>query len=422
MRAKTWWNLTARVLLSVGLLYCLYLATTQAIARWYFQQPPPEGVRRAMEWAPLDPVYAAGLARVLERSTEEVDLDEVIRLYEKATQLSPHRARYWAELGGAQELAGRLEEAGQSYERAQQLFPNSPDINWKLGNFYLRQGRTTRVLEAFRQVLLGERALRHQTFDLAWRTGAKTDLIFEKMIPPDPEIHLQFLQYLTGRQSLDAADQAWSHLLALDVPFDPRDAFPYLDALIQNQQVEKLSTAWAQLAQRNPTQIRHRPFEPNLITNGDFESEILNGGLDWRVQPVEGVVVSVDRLTFFDGTHSLMIRFDGQHNLGYSQVMQYVPVQPNTLYRFLGYMRTQGITTDSGARFQIYDAYDPGQLSLTTENIVGTSSWSAQQLQFRTGPDTRMLGVRVIRPRSQKFDNQIGGIVWIDRLSLNPAE
>ncbi len=88
----------------------------------------------------------------------------------------------------------------------------------------------------------------------------------------------------------------------------------------------------------------------------------------------------------------------------------------------MGYMRVQGITTDSGPRFQIQDAYDSSKLSLSTDNLVGTSSWSPQQLEFKTGPKTRLLVIRVVRPASRKFDNQIAGTVWIDRLSLTAVE
>ena len=132
-------------------------------------------------------------------------------------------------------------------------------------------------------------------------------------------------------------------------------------------------------------------------------------------------MVTVDSLIFFDGTQSLRIRFDGKQNLNYRHVFQYVPVKPNTSYQFLGYLRAEKITTDSGPRFEVQDAYDPSKLFLATEDLLGTSSWTPERLAFRTGPDTRLLIIRVARRPSQKFDNQIAGTLWIDRLSLLPV-
>ena len=83
-------------------------------------------------------------------------------------------------------------------------------------------------------------------------------------------------------------------------------------------------------------------------------------------------------------------------------------------------MRVNGITTDSGPRFQVFDAFNMQKLFLSTENMVGTSNWSSQQLEFKTKADTRLVLIRVARPPSEKLDHQISGIVWIDQISLNP--
>jgi len=156
----------------------------------------------------------------------------------------------------------------------------------------------------------------------------------------------------------------------------------------------------------------------NLVTNGGFESDILNGGLDWRVLPIEGSVVSLDPVGVFEGVRALRITFDGSRNIDYGHVFQYVPVQAKTRYRFSGHMRVQDITTDSGPRFQACDAYDMGNIFVSSENLVGTSGWSEQHAEFTTLPDTRLLLLRVVRSVSNKLDNQIAGTVWIDDVRL----
>ena len=44
-------------------------------------------------------------------------------------------------------------KARQALERARELFPNSPEINWKLANFCVRAGKTSEALQALRKVL-----------------------------------------------------------------------------------------------------------------------------------------------------------------------------------------------------------------------------------------------------------------------------
>jgi hypothetical protein len=81
-------------------------------------------------------------------------------------------------------------------------------------------------------------------------------------------------------------------------------------------------------------------------------------------------------------------------------------------------MRVEGMTTDSGLRFQVCDAYNRGNIFVSSENLVGTSGWLEQSAEFTTFPDTRLLLLRLIRPVSTKLDNQIAGTVWIDDVRL----
>jgi tetratricopeptide (TPR) repeat protein len=419
---RGWLDLLLRVCISLGLVYGSYLVAAQALAEWHFRRHTSEEIRKAIHWDPGNAEYYFERAHVLQASLEAADIDEVIRLYETATRLDPDRAQYWAALGSGYEWAGREEEARRAYERARQLFPNSPDINWKLGNFYIRAEKFQEALQAFRRTVSGDPEMRRPAFDLVWRAGLDAQIILQEMIPADRQVLLAYLNYLVEMHRVDEAGPVWARLLEQKGRLEPRVAFPYLDALIEHQQADRLKSAWTALIEQSASGMYHRSLDGNRITNGSFEGEILNGGLDWRVDAIEGAVVAVDSLTFFDGAHSLRIRFDGKHNVDYAHVRQYVPVEPNTLYRFIAYIRAQEITSDSGPRFEITDASDASKLSVSTEGVLGTLGWSPQQLEFRTGPETRLLLVRVVRLPSRRLDGRVSGTVWIDRLSLHPVE
>jgi hypothetical protein len=82
-------------------------------------------------------------------------------------------------------------------------------------------------------------------------------------------------------------------------------------------------------------------------------------------------------------------------------------------------MRAEGITTDSGPRLQVCDAYNVGNIFLSTRNLVGSSDWLEEHGDFTTNADTQLLVVRVARPASNKLDNRIAGTVWIEGVSLH---
>jgi len=412
-------NLLLRTFLVCGLLYCMSLVTRQAIGAWYFRKHSPQDIQTAIEWDPGNPEYYDALA-TLTHLYSSANPADVVRLSEKAAQLSPYNAGYWADLGAAYEWAGRNNDALRAITRARALFPNSPEVNWKAANFYVRTRRTSEALAALQKVLLEDGTKERQVFVLAVNATNDNQEILDQMLPSRASVILDYLNFQIEAGRMEAANQTWATLLELKLPFDLARSYPYLDALIQRRDVDRLTAAWAALCTRFPQEVCARESSPNLITNGDFAFAPLNGGLDWRVIQVQGAAVSEDASVGVTGSKSLRIDFDGKKNLEYGHVLQYVPVTSNTIYTFSAYVRAQGITTDSGPRFQVLDAYDPSKLFVSTENVTGTSDWSAHQLEFKTRPDTHLLIVKLARPASHKFDNQLAGTIWIARVTLSP--
>ena len=433
MRDKYNMTFLARISLALCLLYCMYLAARQGIAAWYFRQASPQAIQSAIKWDSQNPEYYDALATLTHLYAAGGNSAEVVRLSEKATALSPYNAFYWADLGAAYEWSGRNDDALRAFTRAHALFPNSPEINWKLANFYVRTGKILDALRTLKEVLLEDPSKERQVFSLAANATADNQEILREMFPPSAPMLLDYLDFQIETNRMDPAAQTWTTLLELKSPFDPARALPYLDALIQHKHLDHLTEAWAALSTRFPQEIAARESMPDLITNANFAFAPLNGGFDWRLIPVQGVAVTVDTSTGVDASKSLRINFDGTQNLDYAHVLQYVPVAPNTSYKFSAYMRAQGITTDSGPRFILQDAYDPATLvdvssksaspirfSISTENLTGTSDWSPHQLEFKTTGNTRLLIVKLARPPSHKFDNKLAGTVWLARVSLLP--
>lgn len=400
------------------MLLCAYSARKRGVAAWYFQKRSPQALQVALRWDPGNAQYYDALATMRHFYADSDNPDEQVKLYRRAVSLAPQNAFYWADLGTALDWTGDRNEALRAFEHSEELFPNSPDINWKLANFYIRNGITVDGLHALRKILLGGGVPQQDIFSLAEKATEDKQTILEEMVPHQAPILASYLNYQASAGDMPAAEQVWNKLLALKLPFELPDSFFYLEALIQKRQTEQLAHAWSALADRFPEKVASLRVAPNLVTNGSFESDILNGGLDWRVVPVEGVAVSIDSQYVVDGARSIRIEFDGTRNVDYGHALQYVLVRPNTRYQFYGYVRTDAITTDSGPRFQIFDAYNFATMLAATDNTVGTSGWIEQRLEFKTPSDTSLLVIRVARPTSDKFDNEIRGIVWIDKVRL----
>jgi hypothetical protein len=407
-----------RICLLTSLLFFIYLGARRAVGAWFFRQGSPDAIQTAMRWDPANPEYYDALGTLMHLYADSGNSNEIVRLYQSATRLSPYDAEFWADLGDGYDWAGRSPEALDAFQHARDLFPNSPEINWRLANFYVRAGKIPEAIQTLRMVLLEDGTVARRVFTLATNATRDREAILE-MLPPQAPVFFDYLNFRIEKGDIAGAEEVWARVLQRNLPFELREAFPYFDALIQHRELGQLSETWSAFAQRFPSQIQRLVPSSNLITNGSFEFDILNGGFDWRVIPTDGAVVGLDSVGAFEGSRALRIKFDGSRNIEYGHVSQFVPVQANTRYRFSSHMRVQEITTDSGPRLQVCDAYNPGHLFVSTENLVGTSGWLEQHAEFTTTADTHLLLVRAIRPVSNNLDNQIAGNVWIDSVRLN---
>jgi len=399
-------------------LVSIYFALRQGVAAWYFRSNLPQDVATAARWDPANPQFAGTLANLMHFYSENPDPNQVVALCERATRLSPNDAHYWADLGSAYDWAGRSHDAIRAFERARKLFPNSPDINWRLANYYVRANRALEALPLLQKVLLATGVPDQQAFLLIAHAGIDTSAVMTGMLPPRGSAFVHYLNFQLELGRLADAGEVWAGLLKSGLAFKVEDSFFYIDSLIRKRNTEEAVAVWRETAARFPGEIGSRTAPPNLITNGDFDFPILNGGFDWRVNPVEGATVRINSTGRQNGTNSLQIDFDGTRNITYGDTFQFIPVRPNVQYDFSVELKTSGITTDNGPRVQIYDQYEMKNLFLATEGVTGDTSWTVQKLNFRTGPDTHLIVVQVARPASQKFDNKIAGTVWIRHISL----
>jgi hypothetical protein len=195
--------------------------------------------------------------------------------------------------------------------------------------------------------------------------------------------------------------------------------FPLEDILLQTNRGSDARQVWDQslIASGNGAEIQ--PSD-SLVFNHGFEFDAFNGGLDWHLDKIRGVGYAYDTQNPYSGKRSLRIMFDGSQNMNFQGVWQEFPVQPNTHYQFLGYLRTAGLTTDSGVRFLItFPA--TSQQSIVLANLTGDNPWQAQSAEFVTPTDAHLLRIIVLRAPSDHYENRIEGTAWVDDVRVLPS-
>jgi hypothetical protein len=384
-----------------------------------------DSLRLASRLDPGNSTYHVQLGRLYQYSITNPRPGKAIQQFQEAVKANPYDPQAWINLAAAHEFQGDTSRAEIDLRHASTLAPHLPVYQWTIGNYFLLHGNTQEAFRHLKVVLAGSRQYDRTVFNVAWKSSGNAGQILQELIPNSLPAEFSYLNYLITEQRIPEAGAVWKRIAATPKTFDPHEASGYIDTLIKTGRADTAYQAWTDLQKRGLVDTPPGGPSQNLIINGNFEYPLLNMGFGWRIQDTKGVYAGLDTATFHSPGHSLSVQFSGNQNLNYHQIFQFVKVLPNHKYQLDAFMKTQNITTDSGPRLEVVDAYDPGVLNKFTPGMTGTSGgWNPLNLEFSTGPKTQVLLVLMVRPPSKADDDTaITGKVWLDDVQISsPTE
>lgn len=369
-----------------------------------------EGVERAMRLAPYNAEFPHLLG--LQLSASDQDDDGAIANLRKAVALNPNSGRYWLDLASVYQVTGNVEKENEAVRSALSAEPGNPEVAAEAAQYFLVAGDAGRALPLFRQALAQDPQAARAILLVCWRETRDANLLLAQVIPGRPELQLAFLQILAEQKETIAANQVWQYLVASNKSFEPQLSFFYLDYLLKEHEVASFDRAWHELANLSPNLRAYLPND-NLIVNGGFEQPLLNSGFDWRREAADHITAGIDDNVAHSGTRSLSLSYDGSpaYDAGWRQL---VPVQPNTDYEFSAWIKSENVTSSSGPRIAIVDAYSGANL-LLTDDVLDTHPWQEIKGAVRVPADTELVVVKIVRAPA---NTRIRGRVWIDDLRL----
>ena len=347
------------------------------------------------------------------------DLPGAIDDYQKALHDDPRSAHFWMDLASAYEASGDDLRAREAYRHAESVYPASAEVAFHFGNFLLREEEYPAAYAELRRAVHSDPSLLPLAISRAWRSSEDVDELLNNLLPADTEAYLQALDFFASIHKAEPGLAVWQRLVALGQPFPLERVRAFFEELISADRADEARTAWLQ-ALAAAGLPHDEPANQNLVWDGGFAHDFTNTGLDWRWMPLSNAEMSVDPEPAPNGSRAIRIDFNGGSNLSVLAPAQFVPVEPGHRYHFHAYMRTEGITTESGMRFNITDPNHGGALSVQTDNFTGSRPWTPMEADFETGPGTHFILVQLFRARSKLFENKIEGTVWIADVAVTP--
>ncbi len=369
-----------------------------------------EGLKRAIRLVPDNAEFPhlAGLWL----SASDQDDDGAIANLRRAVTLNPNSGRYWLDLAAVYQAKGNIAKQNEAVQSALNAEPGNPEVSTEAAQFFLVAGDVRRALPLFRQALVQNPQAAKAILSVCWRETRDANLLLAEVIPGSPELRLTFLRMLTEQKETTAANQVWQQLVASHRSFQPQLSFFYFDYLLKEHSVESFDHAWHELASVSPNLQAYLPND-NLIVNAGFEQPLLNSGFDWRYEPVDHIAAGIDDSVAHSGTHSLSLSYDGNpaYDAGWKQ---FVSVQSNADYEFSAWIKSENVTSSSGPRIAIVDAYSGANL-LLTDDVLDTHPWREIKATLRVPAQTELVAVKIVRAPA---NTRIRGRVWIDDLRL----
>ena len=386
------------------------LVSLQNVAAYFSQKPDLAHLQRAVRLQPGNAEYRYRLGTSLVDSSPQSALES----YEAAVTLNPHKARYWLGLAAVYQNIGNIAEQKAALESAINADPKTPNVAWEAANFYLVQGETEKALREFHVVLENDLSLASAALQLCLRVSPGVETLLQQVIPPSPPVYFALLDILMAKKQTADAAKVWDQLAKLGQPLERRRVFEYLRYLVSQQETDQARRVWQDTSSLCGLSA-YQPSSENLVVNGDFSLEVLNGGFDWHYQKLPSISLSLDPTQFHTGHRSLSIVFDGR-GVEDTGIWQLIPADSNANYEFSAYFKSEQIQGAGGPRFVIQDLYN-NTVYLASDELKDADFWKPVGGAFTTGPTTKMLILRVQRVPP---GSPIRGKLWIDGIRLIP--
>jgi tetratricopeptide (TPR) repeat protein len=396
---------------AVFCLLFLAFAARLFIASVLAEKADVVSLRRAVRLDPGNADYRDRLGRYYALVAR--DPGDAIEHYRAAVALNAHSARYWFDLASAYQVLGNVSQQSSALEHAILAEPTTPDVAWEAANFYLVQGADEKALREFRVVLEDEPSLAAAAIQYCWRIQPDVDALLAKVVPPKAAAYIAFLDLLTSKQETKASEKVWAAMISTAEPFELREVYDYFHFLIDHQDVNEARLVWQQAAPRFGLSS-YLPTRNNLIVNGDFHLDVLNGGFDWQYEKQQSVTLVLDPSDFHGGHRSLLITFDGP-GVTDAGIRQFVAVEPNTTYDFSAYYKNGEIEGAGGPHFTIEDAYKQTIL-YDSDDLTEAGFWKSASAEFTTPNDCRLLLLHI---RRVPEGSPIRGKLWVDDFRLS---
>jgi hypothetical protein len=312
----------------------------------------------------------------------------------------PANPLVWCTYAQVLSVHGETQQAQSAFDHAVSLGPGMAPVLMRAANFDFTHGRREQGFLLSARILSQTSAFDEIIFSYLQRADVPAGTLLGTAIPTSSRPARSWLGWLRAHGSDQDLCETWAWMKRNRL-LDERSAGEVVWTLWNRASYRTAYTLWTDWL--GTTQ---------LLANTRFDTAPRETPFDWTLGSSPAVAVTPSAI-------GLLVSFAGTENVAFSGVRQFTVVPPGR-YRFSAEVSSDNLTTDQGPFFRIFDPADSGRLNVETGTIVGTVMRSWIGVEFTVTRGTEALAVHLERRPSQRFDNRIGGTLYIHQVSLVP--
>lgn len=381
-------------------------------------QADPAQLQAAADYFPSSAgVQARVAARIIESNVDrslshENESELAVRYALRATNLSPWNYEHRMLLAAAREWKDGPALAESDLRRAFALAPHHIEVNWRLANLLVRQGKIEESLDNFRSAIAADPSRLNATLNLLWQASDGNFEITGAVVGEEAKAQLTLARFLAGQGKAEEALSVVSRLdkqVLLDLP----ESGDFLDAMLAAEQVKPAAQFWRKLFGGDGQTLE-------AVWNGGFETPIREGftQFDWNLKQSKYALFGISSTLARTGQRSLKIIYQGLDTTRLDgEFRQLIPVESGARYQLTCYVRGQKLVTPDAPQIIVTSAN--GKTTIAASAIPTDSyDWQQIKIDFIAPADARLVIVTIRQTPKFSFADATEGTVWLDDFVL----
>ena len=330
-------------------------------------------------------------------------------------QNHPLNAQAWVMLGLLMEGKGQAKQAQQLMRWVATMFPNRPDTQLQLGNFWARQSNVLSAMRAWGRAIDMQPTLRKALYpQLLTLVEQPTNFVAARQAFAEPSAWADgFFRYAVNNAAyMETLKLIYYARLQTKTPLTDEIRRDYLGRLLRESMWTDAYFVWLNgLSASQQLALGH-------IYDGGFEQEVHTEGFSWHLAEVEGLTVRPQQIQGASGQYALHIAFKGakrQPSLLASQILL-LDAGP---YVFSGRVKLESLSAVNGLRWELTCLTAASTVLASSQNFIDKMHWQSFNLPIEIPVDCPAQTLRLILDPVDAKRTNLSGSLWFDDLKIS---